>query len=183
MAETNDYLFSELEPITTHICIEPLENLPGPIDFVIYIKQRIGEEELTRTEFIFEGVQFKIKYEADKSLDINVDESKENWLYYNMSFSADFLANSPGFQSTVGEKIKVHPEHTAVQTRVSQDQHALTIAVLSLGLYSLLASVVNLYFNANKQRSDTQIEEKSTNSTEENKEREEKNINKKQSKS
>jgi hypothetical protein len=160
-----------------------LENLPGPIDFVIYIKQRIGEEELTRTEFIFEGVQFKIKYEAGKSLDINVDESKENWLYYNMSFSADFLANSPGFQSTVGEKIKVHPEHTAVQTRVSQDQHALTIAVLSLGLYSLLASVVNLYFNANKQRSDTQIEEKSTNSTEENKEREEKNINKKQSKS
>ncbi len=148
IASTNDYLFSELEPINTIIIIEPENELQYPMNITIYIMLGFGDVERTLYEVNF-NIKLKRSYEWSKALDIHVDESKEYWLWYEISFYHPPSANDPDFRSTSGEKIRIHTESTALQTRMSYEHRALTYGILALGLFTLSAMVVQIYFNIN----------------------------------
>jgi len=149
IASTNDYLFSELEPINTIITIEPEEELQYPMNITVYIMLGFGDDERTLYEVKFNDIKLKYTYEWSKILDVHVDESKEYWLWYEISFYYPTYANDPDSRSTSGEKIRIHTENTAMQTRMSYEQRALTYGILALGIFTLSAMVVQIYFSIN----------------------------------
>ncbi|MCK4364848.1 MAG: hypothetical protein KAW45_02230 [Thermoplasmatales archaeon] len=148
-AHTNDYLFSEIEPITTTVYIEPESELEVPIDFEIFINIGYGDTERILYTFRLLQVHEKKVHIVEKTLDITIDESKDYWMWYSVKFNHPPSANDPNYISSFDEKIKIHTESTALQTRLSYEQRALTYGILSLGLYTLTAMLVSLYYNKN----------------------------------